>query len=1364
MPPRSLSLILTLLLVLAASVGRSEERVLPHPGWTGLRWSVEDGLPVNSINAMVRDADGFLWLATMDGLVRFDGFEFLVFDTRNAPGLAGNRLIVLRNDGENALWMTTEDTRLVRYHNGVFRTVGRDDGLPHHSVTALSTSPQAVWVGTREGAARWVDGRFEALPAEHWREPTSAILEPGDGSVWLGSESGRLLHLRPDGSHQTRSVPGRIWQIEDDGQGGVWIAHDLGLAHWVGAQLIPTITGSMIQRLRQLDGTLLLTSEDGLHSFEQGDMQHLAPSLQGSGRERLASVDERGRWINTGASLLLDDEPVLTPRFKITDWLSDEAGDLLVATAGDGLYRISPNAFDLPSGPASLLDAPTYPIVQAPDGAIWIGTLGQGLYRIEPGNDEARRVAEDTAPEVVYSLLPAAGDYGWIGGKGLWRLEAGQAHQRDIPPALHQTSVRMLHLDARQRLWIGTDERGLWLFEQGLWRRQPLPAGLESVKVRVAAEQAGTLWFGTNGYGLLRLSESGTFESLLQERPGRLIRALKFDRAGALLIGTEDQGLCRLGRPVDAIDQTIQCLNRSDGLPADGIHQILPDADGRLWMSSNRGVFSIREADMETAFNGGALAVNHLTEAHGMPDREANGGVHSAGAVDREGRLWFPTMRGPVALDTRRLLKPARPPAAVIKQLASSSGPIPLRDSLVTLPQGERTLEMRFTAPDFSAPEALRFETRLIGLQPDWTAVGQRREVDYTNLQHGHYRFEVRASRSDGRPGPIAAIDLEVPPFIHETTAFKTAISLILLTAVWLLWRWRERSLVRDRQRLAQQVKLRTRELSEAKQAAERSRDQMARQAERLAVLDEEKKSFFASISHELRTPLTLILGPLEAARTDPTVLTKQQPLLYRNARRLNLLVDQIVDLHSIEGGQLRVSPDLHDLVAWSRSISELFEPLANRHRISLRVQAPEAGVLAWFDAGQMEKVLSNLLSNAIKYCRPGDEVTVAVTRKSEQARLEVRDTGPGIASRHQDRLFDRFYRAVPHDSPIEGTGIGLALARELMLLHGGDLRLDSAPGQGARFFLHWPARACDGALEPEPKAMPEASSELGLEPVSETVAGPPGTTTRILIVDDNADLRQWLTHILSERFEVDQASDGQGALQRMAERLPDLIVSDWMMPGMNGLELLETLREHPEFKTLPVIMLSARAKCDDRIQALAAGAVAYLPKPFQAEMLKAQIDALLGLSLRLRAALAAEPIELDQAPGESSWMHRLRKIIAAHLHDPDFGVEALAAQLNIGRTGLFRRIKDETGSSPSALLREARLLRAAELLDMRHGSVSEIAYAVGFCSLDGFTRAFIQRFNQRPSERLARSDNALAATTPPPNRMMHAAASDSQP
>lgn len=1310
-------------------------------GWTVRHWTVEDGLPVNSINAMTRSRDGYLWLATVDGLVRFDGVRFEVFDGGNSPGLVANRLMVLEQAGDGALWMTSEDMRLMRWKDGAFRGFGAADGLPDSSVISLSVGARDVWAGTDVGVARWTGDGFQRISAPHWAERTTAIAQNDDGTLWLGAQRGRLARRLKNGELKRAQVAGRIWRLLPDADGGAWIAHEQGLAYWPPTGPVREVIHDLpIRRIEFAGSALVLRTDDQLYRFAAGELEHLGSAQNDSGRDPLTLSSGNEFWLNLAGGLALDRETVLRIDRNVTDWQIDAAGGLLVATAGDGLYRLARADVQRLAGPAALNEAAAYPIVRAPDDRLWIGTGGQGLFVVEPGEQQAVQLAANTLTSLVLSVLPEAGDNGWVGGDGLWRLDGGVAHQRGVPAALQVETVHALFRDSSERLWVGTRDDGLWRRDADGWQQLHLPEGQTRAKVRVIAEHRGTVWLGSNGHGLLRWRLPEGFEVVgrSSEAPGARIRALHLDDRGRLWIGTEDRGLCRLNDPTAPLAElVIGCLNRSHGLPIDGIHQVLDDNDGRLWLSSNRGLFSASPNELDAAFEGVLLNPRLLTEADGMANREANGGVQSAGTVDAAGRVWFPTMRGPVMLDPTRLTTRLSAPSAVIEAVHLPGRMLTPRGSSMELPLGARSLSLRFTAPEFFDPGQLRFETRQ-GRDNVWLSVGTRRVVDFTNLTPGILNVEVRARLGNSAPGPVTALALVIPPRFHETRLFQIVLVVLTIALLLLVWLWREWRQASERKQLEDRVRTRTQELASAKREAEQAHDRVAAQAEQLRQLDNEKRCFFANISHELRTPLTLLLGPLEHDG-EADVLVKQLPLMRRNARRLNRLVEQILDLQRIEAGQLEVRPELYDLADWAQGVTALFRSLAERLDIRLRFEASAEGVLAWFDAAQMEKVLGNLLSNAIKYCRPGDAVTVWVERDGERAVLRVDDTGPGIAPEHLPHLFDRFYRAVLPDSTAEGSGIGLALARELMRLHGGDLNVSSEAGRGSCFHLHWPAQACAGTLAGTVSAESDDRDEEAVEVPSRDMAAEfseADDVMRILVVDDNADLRHWLSGALGRRYRVDQADSGLDALARMKLTLPDVVVTDWMMPEMDGPSLLKAMRDDDTLSGVPAILLTARAGDNDRLHGLQSGAVAFVAKPFRLDQLEAQIDSLIAVRLRLRHAQSGrddtmpEPVERS----ESEWLQRLRRTIIEHLHDPEFGVSALADAMAIGRTGLFRQLKDELDASPSELIRDMRLARGKALLDTNAGSVSDIAYAVGFSSLDGFSRAFRRRFGATPS------------------------------
>lgn len=1374
--------IVCVLLLIAADSFAAEPDVAP--GWSALHWSVEDGLPVNSINQITQDENGYIWLATMDGLVRFDGQKFKVYDSGSHAGLASNRLTRLEHaDGD--LWLLSEDNRLVSYAGGAFRRFGVDDGLPDARVTVLERIDGVWWAGTTSGAAWWDGVRFQALDAARWPHYTQAILGDADGTVWLASRSGSLARWQAGRLEIVAEIGQPIWALASDPADGVWLGHRSGASLWRDGEMQPLeVSPDALNDVIRIefgpDGSQYLHGSVTLYRYRDGRLEVLTEALYRSGSEpmllELPGTDEF--LINLGTELRKAGERILAIPTRIDDLLVDREDNVWVATAGAGLYRLRTNSLSHYLDHPQLGSAPTYPITTDRQGRIWVGTGGAGLFILDASGQLLDDPGAEQPMDMIYSLLPPdePGAPAWIGGLGLHRWHEGEFSQDGVPPELSLAMVYALYRDRDGTVWAGTHNNGLWRTDAGRWHKVSMPERLTNPRVRVMLEdRSGVLWMGTNGNGLLR-RDGENFERIGLRRgmPSLLVRALHLDAHGHVWVGTETHGLCRVGNPgaqADALD--ISCINRSHGLFHHGIHQILDDDLGNLTLSSNRGIFMAEKSALETALDavaagrsGRLLGPATFLEVDGLPNREANGGVQSAGTVGPDGRLWFPTMSGPVVIDSGRIGRYRVEPAAIIESVRTEDRSWSSEAAPIELPAGVRDVGFDFTAPSFVSPRNLQFEYRLNGYEEDWRDPIARTQVEYTNLPHGDYRFEVRAGLGGGARGAVTAQAFSIPPRFFEQLSFYGLALFVLLAFIICAWRIREKHNEAERARLKTVVEDRTAELNHEKSQAVLARDEIARQAEHLRSLDREKRAFFANISHELRTPLTLLLGPLDQYQDDPEKLAEQAHLMRRNARRLNRLVEQLLDLQRIEGGQLQIFPELHELVGWMESLIELFRPLAEQRDITIELERPEQGLRAWFDREQMEKILGNLLSNAIRYCRPGDRICIKLSRIEETACIRVEDTGPGIPAHHLPNLFERFYRAVESNSPIEGTGIGLALSRDLIQLHGGDIVVESEDDDkattGTSFTLHWPARATAGdpdrARAPAQQDGEQPGGAPAEEPSSHDRAGydraghdrtadrstarsedaPGEEVKRLLVVDDNADIRQWLRRSLGGEFSVVTARDGVQALDCLDQALPDLVISDWMMPNMDGIELLGELEKRAEFAGIPVIMLTARGDIGDRIGAYHAGAVAYVAKPFNNDILRAQIDSILEQQQRLRKRLAEDAAAgRNRAPAEiveSRFARQAAEIIDANMHDPGFGVEQLAAELNMDRSVLFRKTREELSIKPSELLREQRLRVAHDLLCRREGAVSEVAYAVGFGSIDGFSRAFRRKYGTSPS------------------------------
>jgi len=891
-----------------------------------------------------------------------------------------------------------------------------------------------------------------------------------------------------------------------------------------------------------------------------------------------------------------------------------------------------------------------------------------------------------------------------------------------------------------------------------------------------ASTRDGALWMGTNGGGLARYRE-GVFTRVTRADglPSDLVRSLYQDADGWLWVGTEGRGLARLDprawgaaatSPPNAGRRIVR-IGAKDGLFDEVIHQILEDDAGRLWMNTNRGIFWVARAELNAFADGKASRIHSTayTERDGLRNREGNGGVQPAGAKGPDGRLWFPTQNGVVVVDPAKVRREQRAPPLVVEQILAGGGALrPEHDSIALRPN-ERNLQIEYTALTFLEPTNVRFRYRLDPYDAGWVDVGNRRTAFYTKVPPGRYTFVVEASDAAGgwyEPGTRLAVG--VLPQVWETGVFRwvslAALGILLFTAV----RVREARLRARAMELERVVDERTAALREHER-------QLADRNAQLQSLDHAKTRFFANVSHELRTPLTLTIGPLEDLRAragGDQQVERWLDIALRNSRRLLRLVNQILDVAKLEAGAMHLAPRPLDLSAFTRGVAGAFAAVAERKGIRLTVETIET-LPGAFDADAVEKILTNLLSNAIKFTASGGTVHVALSREGGSARLVVRDSGPGISPDEIVHVFERFYQVDESTTRTQpGTGIGLSLVKELVELHGGSITVESGSAGTTFTATIPPGRVIEqsglgtehsgpGIGEPGTEAPPGGTGPSSRFPVpdngpspqspvpspellSAEDATPSDDVPTLLVVDDSADLRTYIRDHFSARFRVLEAADGAEGIVLARSHLPDVVLSDVMMPGTDGHELVRALRSSPETDFLCIILLTAQAEDDQRLEGLERGADEYIVKPFEMRELDVRVRNLILSRRRLRErfssplTVAVPAVGSGVAPADQGYVARVRDAIQRGLADPDFGVGELADALSQDRSHLFRRVKQLFGESPSDLLRRMRVEEGERLLTETSATVTDVAYAVGFNSLSYFCRCFQERYGVTPA------------------------------
>ncbi len=1366
---------------------QSEEIDL-DPGYVHRHWTTDDGLPVHALSGVLQDSEGYLWIGSYDGLIRFDGHRFTTFMPDRVPQLGSPRIRDLTRSMAG-IWILTSTGKLTLYRQGRFSDpVGWEpaDGL----IRFLKQQDDELWVVAEHALFRvGDDGQLERVQRLPNDRDLTGFADDLSGRRWLTTSQGiAWLEGEQLRWHETSS---RVLGAVRLGEGMLFFRQDAVPLEFRGDQwhpwtqeIAPGIQLHGTSSVAQLPwGGSLLINGGRYFQAENGRLEFVeVPARPLSLKNSFASQANGDHWLALGTKLYRNDQLIfeLNSDSGIQSLTIDREGTVWMATSSDGLHALVPAVFALIDQSRGLATENAYAVYQDRSRQIWIGTHGGGAWRLT-GN---HLTAIDQAPGTLLRNFPRAfleDDQGtlWVGlsgglSGGIYQLADGQLQRvTDELGEVPNWSVNALLQDPSGQIWAGT-EAGLYRRLKGTedsparWQRVG-KAELPQAEIRsLAFSPKGHLWVATAG-GVGRYAD-GEWRTLdtTDGLPNQLIRALHFDSQGVLWIGTEGGGLARLGAAeFDPTERpAITVFSTANGLFSNGIHAILEDGLGYLWMSSNQGIFRVERAQLEEVAAGRARQIECLAfgESDGLRNREANGGTLNAGLRSSDGRLWFATQGGVAMIDpaNTHLFATGEFPSKVLIEGLRIEGEggrqLEVRNADLVLAATERSFLIDYTLPTSRYAERARFRYRLQGYNREWTLAGARRQAIFTQVPAGTYTFRVEAHGLGGstRPSP-AALTLTIRPYFYETLWFRSIALLALLGGASALLEFRHR-----RQHARQRAQRR-----ELEQLVVQRTAVIAEQAEKLRELDRLKSELFTNVSHEFRTPLTLAIGPLQdlldgaQGPLEPGV-EEDVALALRNSRRVLGLINQILEVARLESGEVRLRVRQTEVVSFVQQRFESFRALGERSGISSIFESPVDQLTAWFAPQQLAKVLDNLLANAFNLTPGGGTVTLGLTVDApEWLRIWVRDTGPGVPPQSLERIFVRFQQGTDRQAGPSGqttprrwtgTGIGLALAKELVALHRGTLEVDSSEGEGATFTVslrlgreHFQADelAAEGT-EPEPCSLlqetwstaPRAADPSDAEEVLEEDFQ---DRAKVLVVDDDPEIRLYVRRSLPG-YRVIEAAEGGQALRCAAAQLPDLILSDVMMPGMDGFALARALRQDPELDCIPIILLTAKGSMESKLQGLEIGIDDYLTKPFNARELLGRVRGLIDGRRRLLehftaiTRLSLVPPQIEVQAADQDFVRRVGDLIEENLADPDFGVESLASRLGCDRSYLFRKLRDLLGETPSAALRRLRLARAEQLILGQAGSISEIAYQVGFKSLSHFSQCFRDQYGTSPS------------------------------
>ena len=1273
--------------------------------------SVRDGLSSNTINSVYQDKRGDIWIATENGLNRFDGLSIHIYknDPDNPNSISHNTIRAFTEDARGRLLVAGQSG--VQYYDpktdSFSAIIETESGIPYTGAFnyIMPYDDNSVWLSGND-LLTLDSGNANKPVLKELRLPIPTrmigmIQKDEDGTVWCGRYGDDIYRLDPDGSPKHYSLE--------------------------------NLTDAYVIVSNSVDGVVYAADRNGnvCHFNPQTDQfqEDPSPGMEGIRITRILNTgdgrvlfctDENGVWVldtGTGGWTLLqpDSIPVDPATMTVRDIIKDRDGNLWLAAYQSGVIVIP--AEDVVFhylGSRSVVSnvigsKPVSSLLSEEDGKLWVGTQGDGLYLLDSNLSLVKHYGrEEGFPNTVFDLTRGPDGNLWFGsyGYGLWRLDTkrGQLvntvslNQRDYPAS----TPRSICPDDYGRLWFsGTGEHGFYCYD---------PVQRRTIRPEIQGETIDNLVSdllvkGHNLYlatsdGLYHLDISGPGLSVQNHfLPGVQVYSLASDSRNVYACTID--GLAIL----DCSTYEVSLITKADGLPDNTVLNVEIGKEGALWLSTGTCLVRYDPASRTIGFSEDDFLVEEFLE--------------KVSATGPDGRIFFGGIGGITYFKPAEIRPSSKPLQVKIVSVSVPDRTITPNDGgSYVLPYNIHTCKVSFTTLDIVNRSNTLFTYSLDG--KNWNALDRgQTSVTFGNIDPGRYMFSVKAVAGDRSSEP-AAISLRVlPPWWGSTLAIclYALLGLLLIGLISYL-------ILHDYN----------------------SREEIARY-EREQNAKEDKLRFFLSLSHEIRSPMTLVKAPLQKLiESDPDPERQRSyAVIGRNADNVLHILDQTLDISKAEEGAMKLSFQPVKLVPFVSSIQELYRPQAehNGQRLAFRYACSQ-DLEVWLDRNYFNKVIANLLSNALKYTPSGGNIQVTVSAGSDSANIEVRDSGGGIDQDTLHHIFDLFYQS---PDAVSGTGIGLYFAKTIVDLHKGNIRVANNPdGVGSVFTVTLPLG--NAHLTDEQIAGSSGKKEAKIKLDVPQVVAPDNQETEkgkkkhsILIVDDNSEIRHWLAMELSSSYRILEAENGKLAYNMALSEHPDLVVSDVIMPVMDGFGLCEKIRKNPNISTLPVILLTARTMDRDKIQGIEAGADAYITKPFSIDVLKTTLDNLIKGRERLKVTLAQPKVDdsdirdVEIKTPDDRLMERVVKVINEHLGDPDLTVEQVAALTGISRVHLHRKLKELTGQTSRDFIRNLRLKKAAEMLSEKKYAISELADAIGFKSASTFTTAFKELFGVSPKE-----------------------------
>jgi len=1338
----------------------------------------KSGLSSNSVTAILKDSYGLMWFGTEDGLNKYDGTNFTVYrhNSRSSESISSNLITALHEDKLGNLWVGTNGGSVSIYdrERNVFYNFLSSDRLKkiNNYIRSISSDSEGnIWIAHFSGVSIVKPDLKNMLASRHIRNfrfgtnsgLASAVFCDSKNRMWVGTDSGVFLYIKGKTFRQFRKIPSdesslagdRVKSIAEDAYHNIWIGTGTGLSMLrpEGKNFVNYFRG----RVGGLsNGNVFGLASDGRDRMWIGTENGLNVIDIKSGKISALFPDSRNRSSLNSKSirnLFTDKEGIL--------WVGTYQGGVNKYDRNLTLFRLKQsNPFD-PNG----MKAPVVTSFarHGDDNKVYVGTDGGGLHLFDKikGTFSPVLLRDSKQESQTLSILSMEKDRNnslWIGtfSNGLFRYNPEDGRYQHFTThtsglRLNNNDIFCIKEDHYGNIWIGTNGGGVNVYNpftnklktysktqtQESSEKLPLNGFIRAIE----EDETGLIWIGSYGSGIAVFDPHQENFSVLNqwnsELPNNTVLAIFSDSRRNIFVGTSGGGLSIFDKKANKFRN----YSEENGLDNAVVYKIVEDQLGNIWCSTNTGISSF---DLKTK------KFRNYNYYNGVQN---NNFIQGSGLVLNDGTIFFGGVEGfnyfvPSKLKTNRYV----PPVIFTDLKISNRTVLPGKDSPIQRHISvakeieldyKQSFSLSYVALNYTSPQQNKYSYKLDGVDKEWKFVGTNKTAVYTYLSPGTYNFRVRASNNDGlwnNEGTSIIIRVNPPIWLSKTAFF---LYFVLLAGSVAYFRYR--GIKRLKRKFALE-----KEKMEIRQQIERER----KEAEHLHELDYLKIKFLTNLSHEFRTPISLIIGPVEnlVARHKDKESLDQLGMIKRNARRLLNLVNQLLDFRKMEEHELKLDPKPGEIGLFVEEVVTSFKDLSERKRIKLNLELNIGITYACFDHDKLERILFNLLSNAFKFTSEEGMITMAVNSFEDDTdphavllTIKIIDTGIGIADDKREKIFERFFQSdAPASILNQGTGIGLAVTKEFVKMHGGTISLESELGRGSKFTVCLPLRKHMEMISLQEDPIIGTEDERSV-PGKSILEGPDqheaifAEKPLILLVEDNEDFRFYLKDNLKNYYHVLEAANGKEGWQQALSQHPQLIVSDIMMPEMDGIELSRKIKADKRTSHIPVILLTALTKEEEQLKGLATGVSDYMTKPFNFEILNAKIRNLLDLNQTLKNAYSKQiKVDAPEVQGESDDEKLLKKILAyinENMNDPKLSVEDLSKHVGMSRSSLYHKLLEITGESPVEYIRTVKLNKAAALLEKSDLNVAQVAYMVGFATPNYFAKSFKAKFEMLPSE-----------------------------